>query len=520
MIKLCRIIFSRYFVSAILILAELAFIFYLSLVAYEYSWVALILITLIDIGALLSLVNKNANPEYKVSWLVVILALPTFGALLYAIFYSRKVSRSKARFMSKIQDNLDSLKFDTGVDTAVENDRVFTALKEISPLAAGKAYAILNDDPIANIYLQSSSKYFASGEEMYENMLKDIESATKYIFLEYFIVAEGAMWDGVHTLLRKKILEGVEVRLMYDDIGCMKTISPRYDRMLNAEGIRCRRFSPVSPRVSTAHNNRDHRKILVVDGKIAYTGGVNIADEYINAKKRFGHWKDGGIRVEGDAAVGFLKLFLSLWDLNESQLSDIKNYVPAKCESISSDGGFYMPLGSGPSPIYTRPVGKNLLLNIINQAEKYLYITTPYLIIDYDLTESLRNASLRGVDVRIVTPGKADKKFVKVMTKNAYPYLMEAGVRIYEYSPGFIHEKIVVSDDLYAVVGTINLDYRSLAHHYEDAVWIFFSPTVERIREEFLNTVSVSDQKGEEEVRLNFIEKILRNLIKIFAPLL
>ena len=517
--KLYRMLFSRYFISAMVILAELALIFYLVLVAYDYSLAALGIITAVNVAIVVSLINRAANPEYKVSWLVVVMLIPPFGAVLYAMFYSRRVSAKEAGVMREIQDNLDGFS-DTGEGISQERDTEFAMLRREDSLAAGKAHAILNDDRLARVYTRSSSEFFELGEDMYERMLLDIASAEKYIFLQYFIIEDGEMWQNIHSLLLKKVGEGVEVRVMYDDIGCMKTLPSRYNRRLAAEGIRCIRFAPVTPRISTAHNNRNHRKILIVDGRIAYTGGINIADEYINKRNRFGHWKDGGVRIVGDAAIGLLKLFITSWDLSVNKITDFSEYMPDKDLENESDGGYYIPFGSGPAPIYNRPVGKNALLNIINQAQKYVYITTPYLIVDYDLTESLRNAALRGVDVRIITPGRADKKMVKVMTKSSYPYLIEAGVGIYEYQPGFIHEKSIVSDDLYAVVGTINLDYRSLVHHYENAVWIYSSPTVVNIRDGFMKTVSVSERKNMKEVRLTPFEWIVRNIMRIFAPLL
>ncbi|MBE6644533.1 MAG: cardiolipin synthase [Ruminococcaceae bacterium] len=517
--KICRVFFSRYFISAALILAELVLLGYILFWAYEYSWIALLFFAAVNAAALISLINRDANPEYKVSWLAVITVLPPFGAALYSIFYSRRLSRKNAEFMRRIYDNLDDFRY-TVDGKATKGEEEFGLLHSELPLAAGKAHAILNDDRLANIYLQSSSRFFSSGEDMFESILEDLSKAKKYVFLEYFIIEEGKMWDRIHALLKQKVREGVEVRLLYDDIGCMKTLPARYDRRLCAEGIKCKRFSPVSPRISTAHNNRDHRKILIVDGRVAYTGGINIADEYINRKKRFGYWKDGGIRIEGEAVLGFLKLFLSSWDFTAGSLSEVDKYSSDVIPAPVSDGGFYIPFGSGPAPVYERPVGKNALLNLINQAEKYLYITTPYLIVDYDLTESLRNAALRGVDVRIITPGVADKKLIKIMTKSSYPYLMRAGVRIYEYARGFIHEKTILSDDLYAIVGTINLDYRSLVHHFEDAVWMCGTPTVRKIREEFIKTVSVSNQKDSKAARLTPLEWIVRNLIRIFAPLL
>ena len=517
--KLCRVLFSRYFVSATLILAEFFLLFYLLSFSYEYSAYALAFFGIVDIIVIASLVSRDANPEYKISWLIIVMLLPPFGAFLYAIFYSRKVSMKKAKFMRCVQDNLNG--FGENSDSVkIEEDENLEQIKKTSASAWGKSLAILEEDRLSSVYRNTTSRFFDTGEAMYESILSDLSSAKRYIFLEFFIIEQGKMWEKIHKILKEKAKEGVDVRVIYDDIGCMKTLPARYDKKLKAEGIRCVRFSPVSPKISTAHNNRNHRKIIVIDGVIAYTGGVNIADEYINEKSRFGHWKDGGVRVSGDAAIGFLKLFLSSWDFALNTITDINKFLPdGKREGIS-DGGFYIPFGSGPMPIYKSPVGKNSIINVINQSERYLYITTPYLIIDYDLTEAIRNTAKRGVDVRIVTPKIPDKKLVKVMTKSAYPYLLEAGVRIYEYTPGFIHEKAVVSDDAYAIVGTINMDYRSLAHHYEDALWMYNTPTVLSIKEDFLNITEISDEKDKKEAKLSFFEVIIRNLIRVFAPLL
>ena len=511
--NLCKTLFSRYFISAVLILAELCLLFYLMFFAYGFSLFSLVLIASLNVVTVISLINRDANPEYKVSWLVIVMLTPPFGMALYLLFYSRKISHKNAEIMINIQNRMNE--FNTGVG---KNELLKLKIKSAG--AAGKAHAILNDDTLSEVYSSSSSIFFSDGRRMFERMVCDIASAEKYIFLEYFIIAEGVMWDRIHKLLREKANSGVEVRVIYDDIGCMKTLPLHYDKRLRDEGIKCLRFSPVTPRLTTSHNNRDHRKILIVDGKCAYTGGVNIADEYINERVRFGFWKDGGIRIEGDAVKGFLKLFLSMWDFTAGKSSDSQKYLKTAYDTLASDGGYYLPFGSGPAPIYKRPVCKNALLNMTNQAERYLYITTPYLIVDHEITESLRNAALRGVDVRIITPSRADKRLVKVMTKGAYQHLMETGVKIYEYSPGFIHEKCVVCDDLYALVGTVNLDYRSLAHHFEDAVLIYASPTVLCVKEEFLKTLAVSEKKERGSARLGPFEWCARNLIKIFAPLL
>lgn len=516
--KLCRFIFSRYFFSALVILAELLLLFYILFFAYEYSALAILLRGVVDVVAVISLINRESNPEYKVSWLAVLMLLSPFGVVLYHMFYSRRVSSKKAKLMRDIQDSLNGFS-DCGEELSTVRDTELSALRACDASAAGKAFSILNGDRLAEVYRGSSSKYFPVGEDMFDSMLSDISAAQKYIFLEYFIIEEGEMWENIHTLLKEKARAGVEVRLIYDDVGCMKTLPAKYDKLLLSEGIFARRFSPVTPRISTAHNNRNHRKILIVDGAVAYTGGVNIADEYINKKERFGHWKDGGVRISGAAVRGFLKLFLSSWDFSLGKVGDNRKYL-AEAAKSESDGSFYIPFGSGPSPIYARQVGKDAVSNLINQAASYVYITTPYLIIDYDLTEALAGAARRGVDVRIITPGIADKKLVKLMTKSSYLSLIDAGVRIYEYTPGFIHEKTVVSDDAYALIGTINMDYRSLVHHYEDAVWIYSASTAAEIKDAFNDTASVSAPLDKSEAKLGFFEWIIRNLLRVFAPLL
>ena len=515
--KLYRFLFSRYTLSAIVILLSLglvwAFLWFMS--AYSLFFYATL--TVLDIIVVLSIINREANPEYKLPWLFIALIVPFFGPALYVIFYSRKLSKKETKLLRKIHLLASSASARVHEERQGEN---IVALGAADTHALGKARAILNDDPSADLYRGSESKYYPLGELMYKDMLLDIERAEKYIFLEYFIIDEGVMWDGIYTRLCEKARSGVDVRVLYDDIGCMKTLNSRFPKKLAEDGIKALRFSKVTPRVSAIHNNRDHRKILAIDGKVAYTGGVNIADEYINEIERFGHWKDGGIRVFGDAAVGFTKLFLSAWDLTTGTVSNYFDYFEPTENDFSGDGGFYIPFGTGPAPIYSRPVGKDLFINLINQAESYVYITTPYLIIDYALTDALKCAALRGVDVRIITPAVPDKKRIKIMTKSAYPALMESGVRIFEYLPGFIHEKLMVVDDRYAVVGTINLDYRSLVHHFEDGLWMYNTPTVTDIKGEFLKTVSVSDEIDESEARLTVFEKLVKILIRLFAPLL
>lgn len=509
--KICRAIFSRYAISAVLILVEIALMVYLYFSASTYSIVAFFVAMLTNVFAVVFIINKDDNPEKKVAWIITVLVLPFLGLLLYVMFSTRRMTRREVMLLAGSFSQLNVHRKDDGS---------FDELSKASPLAAGKAKAIMNDDAISEVFSGSSSQFFASGEELFESMIEDLETAKDFIFLEYFIIEEGVLWDKIYGILREKAKNGVEVRVLYDDIGCMKTLPHYYEYTLRAEGIKAYRFGKVSPRISSVHNNRDHRKICIIDGRVGYTGGVNIADEYINAKERFGHWKDGGIRLFGDAVRGLIKGFLSAWDYTSRTISDYERFIESVKSVDKPDGGYYIPFGSGPMPIYKRPSGKNAFLNLINQAQTYVYITTPYLVVDYELTESLCNAALRGVDVRIITPGIPDKKKIKVMTKSSYPHLLEAGVKIYEYAPGFIHEKTFVSDDKYAVVGTINFDFRSLVHHFENAVWMFLSPTVIVAHDEFIKTLEKCEQIDRSKSRLSFSEWIVRNAIKFFAPLL
>ena len=506
--KIGKVLFSRYSISALMLLAEVvACIFlFLSMPTSVYSFIAVSFI--IEMTAFLNLINKDANPEYKASWSAVILVLPIAGAVLYFLFYRRHLSKREARIIERSIVSMRSVG---------RSADAFKELCELDGIASGKARAIISEDPLAQLYENSSAIYFPTGEEYFESLISDIESAEKCIFLEYFIIDEGELWDRIHALLVKRASEGVEVRLLFDDVGCMKTLPARYEQTLRAEGISAYRFAKVSARLSSMHHNRDHRKIAVIDGKIAYTGGVNIADEYVNIKTRFGHWKDGGVRILGDGAMGLLKLFLTSWDSIVGSLSDYEALLVPTTEE--SDGGYYLPFGSGPSPIYRRPVAKNLFLNIINQAERYVYITTPYLIIDYDLTEALCNAAKRGVDVRIVTPGIPDKRLVWIMTRSSYSYLIKGGVSIYEYN-GFIHEKLLISDGEYAVVGTVNFDYRSLVHHFECGVWSYHSPICGVAHSEFLSTLERSRKIAEKDAKPTFTQWLFKIFNRIFAPLM
>lgn len=505
-----RLLMSKYGFSILFMGFELwlSFAAFFWLNGWFPNWMSVTIMVLLYISTILAIVNRNMPPESKVTWLLIAV-IPVFGSLLYLMFGERRLSKKE---MVQLE-NMESMNF------REDKSRVLRLqLKEESKAVYGMVKSILSMDHNADLYNGTVSTFFPLGDQMFPQLLEDLRSAKKFIFLEFYIIEEGLMWNSILDILLEKVKEGVEVKLLYDDIGCMATLKGNYSKRLRKLGIDAHKFNKVVPRLTVAYNNRDHRKILVIDGQIGYTGGANLADEYINQRERFGHWKDSAVRLDGRAVKALTRLFLMNWYINQGEIEDFDKY---HMENQAVDGeGFYIPFGSGPKPIYKSQVGKAVYQNIINQATDYVYITTPYLIIDYDLTEDIRNAALRGVDVRIVTPSIPDKKLIQIVTRGAYPDLMEAGVKIYEYTPGFIHSKQVLADDEVAVVGTINFDYRSLVHHYENAVWMYRSPELTKIRTDFEEIFSVSQQIQLDTFRITWYQHLIKEIMQLFAPML
>ena len=508
-IRKFRLLMSKYGFSIAIILIELFLVFgiilYMSQIA-PIIWVTLVF--LISVATVIAIVNRSMSPESKVTWLIVTF-VPVFGPLLYLMFGERRLSKKE---LKQLQE-LNSIAFH-------ENNgrQLHLQLQETDKPAYGIINALLHMDSNAEVYDQTDSQFFASGGEMWKQMLEDLKRAEKFIFLEYYIVDEGLMWDSILEVLEEKASQGVEVKMLYDDIGCMVTLPGDYTVHLRSKGIDAHKFNKVIPRMTVAYNNRDHRKILVIDGQISYTGGINLADEYINRIERFGHWKDSGIRIDGPATQAFTRLFLMNWYINRGEISDFDQYHLENQTRFGS--GLCIPYGSGPKPIYKTKVGKIVYQNLINQAEDFVYITTPYLIIDYDLTEDIKNAAMRGVDVRIVTPHIPDKKLIQLVTRGAYPDLLSAGVRIFEYTPGFIHSKQMIVDDRFAAVGTINLDYRSLVHHYENAVLLYKTESIADIRKDFEEIFEQSQEIFSDTINPTWYQMMIKEVTQLFAPML
>lgn len=461
-----------------------------------------------QIFCVLKIINSEENPDYKVPWLLFVMVVPVAGFMIYFMFYDRKLSKKQIRRNEKIYSE----------QIQINDEKALQSLKKESKQAYLQANLLCKLSN-TNLYQNTEAKYFNMGEAMFPHMLEDLKKAEKFIFLEYFIVEEGIFWNSILDVLKEKAQNGVEVRVVYDDIGCMSTLPGNYYKLLRSYGIKAVCFSRLKGQADNEFNNRSHRKIMVIDGKVGYTGGVNIADEYINEIERFGVWKDVGIRLEGEAVNQLTSIFLGDYELNvKTPVCDFEPYYN-QSEDIDNNG-YMIPFGDGPQPIYKHRVAKIMIMNMLNQAEDYVYMMSPYLIIDNELCQAMENAAMRGIDVRIITPHIPDKKVVFVMTRSYYKRLTEAGVKIYEYEPGFIHAKVYLSDDKYAIVGTINLDYRSLVHHFENGVWLYKHQVIREIREDMDSTMGQSILMTGKLLEENLPNRLTRALVKVLSPLL
>ena len=462
--------------------------------------------------AVLWIIGNRSNPAYKIAWLVPILAVPVFGGLMYLLFGGNRLSTRIRRRMLGVERRLREAMGD-------EDDRITQRLNALDRDAALHSHYIhqASGCPVRG---NTKVEYFPLGELKFARLLEELKKAEHYIFLEYFIIEEGECWDAILAILEEKAHKGLDVRVLYDDIGCMLTLPRDYAKTLEAKGIACSVFNPFIPILSSRLNNRDHRKILIIDGHTGFTGGVNLADEYINAKVKYGHWKDTAVMLKGDGVWNLTVMFLSMWDDIRNITEDYAAYRPKfSFDAPRVEDGFIQPFTD--TPLDDEAVGENVYLNLINRARRYVYITTPYLIIDSTMTTALCNAAKSGVDVRVMTPHIPDKQVIFEVTRAHYPMLLEAGVKIYEYTPGFVHAKNFVVDDEYAVVGTINMDYRSLFLHFECAVWMYRCPCVADVRDDFLETQRVCQPQALEQVtRLSWIKRLYRSILRVFAPLM
>ena len=496
-------------IVALLLILQLAWFAALIWRLKEYSiWVTGGL-AFLSVATVVYVINSGSNPSVKLAWVVPILVFPLFGGLLYLAFGSKRPQRRMRRALEKA---------DLLTDPYVEEDReILSSLRREDPHVAGQIQYL--QDQGFPPYGQTKNQYYCVGEDYFQAILEDLRQAKHYIFLEFFIVQEGVMWDQILEILKEKAAAGVEVRLIYDDFGCLFTLPAGYDRKLEAMGIKTLVFNPFVPFWSVVMNHRDHRKILIVDGHTAFTGGINLADEYINARALYGHWKDTGVRLEGEAVWRLTLMFLNMWNAFRTTDKDLSQYRP-KVWSDSSweEQGYVVPYAD--TPLDNEILAENVYLNMINGATRYVYLVTPYLITDHEMTTALCLAAKRGVDVRIITPGIPDKKVVYQLTRAHYPELLDHGVRIFEYTPGFVHAKCVVADDQLATVGTINFDYRSLYHHFECGTLHYRTSVVEQVRDDFLRTQKQCRQVARYRTsHVPLIKKMYYAILRLFAPL-
>lgn len=461
-----------------------------------------------EIFCVIRIIASDDNPDYKVPWLLFVLIVPIAGFMLYFMFYSRTLQKKFIKRLSDLKRHSYKQK-----DSAL-----FDELRKENPVAAAQA-KMLCDIAETHLFTNTKQEYFPLGEDMHCRMLEDLRTAEKFIYMEYFIIEEGKFWNSILDILKQKAADGVEVKVLYDDIGCMMTLPGNYCKTLRTYGIEAVPFSRLRGQADSEFNNRSHRKIMVIDGKIGYTGGVNIADEYINEVIKFGHWKDIGIRLEGEAVWELTKLFLVDYGINEKEVL-VTSHELYPVQPDIAEKGYIIPFGDGPHPIYKRRVGKSVIQNMLSGATRYAWMTSPYLIIDNDLCTDLENAALRGVDVRIIVPHIPDKQIIFSMTQSFYPRLMDAGVKIYEYEPGFIHAKSYLVDDEYAMIGTINLDYRSLVHHFENGVWMYRCKAVQALKAGIEDTFSKCIEVTPAMLKTNLLQQFIRAVVRIFAPML
>lgn len=505
--KLLKFLSNRIVISFILIVIQMIwvalFMHFLFIDSRTLRW----LFTILSVFVTLYIINNdNDDPGYKIIWLIPILSFPVFGGLLYIVFGNKKPTKGLQEAFNNQNEAINPYIYFNDVKDKIDD-----------PIIKGQVNYLVNEK--FPIYNNSEIKYYSLGDEAYPDLLEELSKAKHFIFMEYFIVEEGKMFNTVLNILKQKVKEGVEVRFMYDDVGCVDLLPYKYYKELERFGIMAMPFNPIKPFVSTAWNNRDHRKVVVIDGHTAYTGGLNLSDEYINKVERFGYWKDAGLKVTGDAVWNFTVMFLQVWNAIRKTDEGYGAFLPHKhYEDAFKGKGFIQPYAD--NPLDHEIVGENVYLNIINTANHYVYIYTPYLIIDNEMTTALCLAAKRGVDIKIVTPGIPDKKLVFLLTQSYYKQLVEAGIHIYEYTPGFIHAKCFASDDKVATVGTINMDYRSLYLHFENGVFMYKNDAVMQLKHDMEKTFEISQRITKAMCQGNLRKTLTQSVLRLLAPLL
>ena len=525
--KFLRNLFSGYFLVLIILLLEIGIFIFIQFFLDDavlaivgnadenlqviLSLIYLLLRLVVFIVALIiffKIVNKPEDPEFKIPWIVGMLLLPFFTSVVFIIFGNHGLSKRDKLIVGATKNAYKSFyKLDDSQKEQVEEElgRAYGAFKYIKNITKVGAHK------------NNRITYYKTGEEFFPEFVESLKKAKQFIFIEFFIITDGKWWKAVKDVLIQKAHEGVDVRIVYDDMGCSGTISPKTPKILKKEGIMCYKFHPFRPVLSGVYNNRDHRKIVIIDHQMAFTGGMNLADEYANDLKRFGYWKDTMIKIEGSAINNLLVIFLQNFNLCAGWVSNYNKYLDYQYEKYD-DEGFVMPFGDGPGDIDGALIGEQTYINILNYAKRTVYISTPYLIPTYSLLDALRNAALRGVEVSLIVPGIPDKKLAYWMAKSNFRFLLDAGVHIYTYTPGFNHMKSAIADNELGFVGTINFDFRSLVHHFECGALLYKCQCMGEITEDFKEMIAQSKEVSPK-YHFKGLKKSICSVLKIISAL-
>ena len=495
------------FVAALL-LGQIALAFFLSTELRQRAAIIYTVLELAAFGYAVRIYNRTDGTSYKFGWIFLVLTVPVVGLILYFLWNGDR--QQKRLDLKKLPMPEEPEAQQAAHRIQMEKlRRKYPQWERLSVYLGRQGYLLYGD---------TEAKYLPTGEMFLQDMLEKLEQAEHFIFLEYFIVEEGEMWGQVLSILVEKVKQGVEVRVLVDGTCEFTHLTHDYPRRMQELGIKCKMFAPVRPFVSTHYNYRDHRKIAVVDGQVAFTGGVNLADEYINRVVRFGHWKDTAVMLRGEAVRSFTLMFLNMWAIDEHAM-EASRFLAYPTKPVMDAPGFVLPYSD--SPVDGNKVGEQVYIDILSRARRYVHIMTPYLIIDHNMETALQYAAERGVDVHLILPGIPDKKYAFALAHTHYASLMKAGVKISEYTPGFVHAKVFVADDREAIVGTINLDYRSLYHHFECAAYMLDVPCIADIEADFQHTLKQCRRMTPERLKNDKLSmKVAGALLKAIAPLM
>lgn len=511
--KLLKFALSRSFLFSVMIVLQLGLFLWLTLQFSRFGSVAYLGITVGGVLLALAILERtDTNPSYKIMWMLIILLMPLSGLLFYFVWGKRIIKPKSARALLEIEHRAAG---------AIQPDKAAACAMAAAHPNLRPVSDYLSTHAAAPVYTATKCAYYPMGQNFFESFLQELQKARRFIFLEYFIIQEGRMWNETLKILKQKAAQGVDVRVIFDGIGSLFTLPSDYEETLRRCGIKCFRFNPVhfSLHISDYKmlNHRDHRKIAVIDGEVGFTGGLNFADEYINVRRRFGVWKDTALMLKGPAVYSLTTTFLKAWSFACGEETQFRQYLPQT--HYPHETNFVQPYDD--SPIDDENVSESVYSALIQRARHYVYITTPYLIIDNEMASSLCLAAKSGIDVRIITPGIPDKWYVYYVTQSYYARLMRAGVRIYEYTPGFIHAKMYVSDDEAAIVGSANMDYRSLYLHFENCCIFYGGDMVKEVKRDFLATMRESREVSKSDSQhVPLYKWIAQIFLRFFAPLM